>query len=278
MKLTILGSAAAEAVPAIWCPCENCMQARKNGGKDLRMRSAYLLDDDTIIDAGPDLNAQSVRFGICWEKILQILYTHPHLDHCNPQELTWRLSNFCKVPGKLELFGSPEVRQKILSEFFRPIADFPPEMQCFFRELTPNVPAEGVDLQIMPLQASHGECPGALNYLLRRGGHTILIANDTSFWKTEASWKAVENAGIEAAILDSTCSYNAPDLDTAHMSAKGVVQFRQELIRRNALAPEARVIANHFSHNGGTLQSKLEAFFHPHGIEVGFDGMVIELA
>ena len=109
-------------------------------------------------------------------------------------------------------------------------------------------------------------------------GHTVLIANDTAFWKSEASWKSVENAGIEAAILDSTCSYSAPDLDAAHMSARGVVEFRDELLRRNALAPNARVVANHFSHNGGSLQDKLENFFLPNGIEVGFDGMVIELA
>ena len=277
MKLTILGSGAAEAVPAIWCPCENCMQARKNGGKDLRMRTSYLLDDDTLIDAGPDLNAQSVRFGICWEKIRQILFTHPHVDHCNPVEFAWRLPNFCKVPGELELFGSDEVGKKLLREFYVPGTEFPPEILCEFHVLMPGVTAQGCDLEIVPLQASHGECPGALNYLLRRGRHTILIANDTSYWKTEASWQAVENAGIEAAILDSTCSYNAPNLDTAHMSAEGVVRFRDELRRRNALAPNARVVANHFSHNGGTIHEKLENFFHPHDIEVGFDGKILEL-
>ena len=31
MKLTVLGTAAAEAQPALFCECETCRQARKNG-------------------------------------------------------------------------------------------------------------------------------------------------------------------------------------------------------------------------------------------------------
>ena len=54
MILKVLGSAAAEAVPALWCECDTCRVARKNGGKDIRRRSSYLLDKDTIIDFGPD--------------------------------------------------------------------------------------------------------------------------------------------------------------------------------------------------------------------------------
>ncbi|MBR4222457.1 MAG: hypothetical protein IKR81_14960 [Victivallales bacterium] len=57
MRLRILGSAAAEGWPAMFCSCPACQKARANGGKDLRRRTAYLLDEDTLIDYGPDIYA-----------------------------------------------------------------------------------------------------------------------------------------------------------------------------------------------------------------------------
>ena len=50
MRLRVLGSAAAEGWPAMFCSCPGCQKARANGGKDLRRRTAYLLDEDTLID------------------------------------------------------------------------------------------------------------------------------------------------------------------------------------------------------------------------------------
>ena len=38
MKLVFLGTAAAEAIPALWCGCNICREARRRGGKDIRRR------------------------------------------------------------------------------------------------------------------------------------------------------------------------------------------------------------------------------------------------
>lgn len=59
MKIKVLGSAAAECCPALWCECEFCEKARNEGGKNLRRRTSYLIDDDTLVDLGPDFFWQS---------------------------------------------------------------------------------------------------------------------------------------------------------------------------------------------------------------------------
>ena len=56
-----------------------------------------------------------------------------------------------------------------------------------------------------------------------------------------------------------------------------VVEARDALHARGALQDGCRFVANHFSHNGGWLHARLEEFFAPHGIEVGHDGMVVEI-
>ena len=64
MKLTFLGTAAAEGMPALWCECPTCAEAKKLGGKEIRRRCSYLLDGDTLIDFGPDAFWQSIEFNI----------------------------------------------------------------------------------------------------------------------------------------------------------------------------------------------------------------------
>ena len=46
MKITILGSAAAEAIPNPYCQCSVCCTARQEGGRNVRARSAAIINDD----------------------------------------------------------------------------------------------------------------------------------------------------------------------------------------------------------------------------------------
>ena len=81
MKLTFLGTAAAEGMPALWCECPTCAEAKKLGGKEIRRRCSYLLDGDTLIDFGPDAFWQSIEFNIDLTAIDRIVFTHAHSDH-----------------------------------------------------------------------------------------------------------------------------------------------------------------------------------------------------
>ena len=44
MKLLFMGTAAAEAIPALFCRCEVCRRARETGGREIRTRSGALID------------------------------------------------------------------------------------------------------------------------------------------------------------------------------------------------------------------------------------------
>lgn len=49
MKLHYLGTGAAERVPALFCHCQVCEQARQHGGKDIRTQTQALIDGGAII-------------------------------------------------------------------------------------------------------------------------------------------------------------------------------------------------------------------------------------
>ena len=61
MKITFLGTSADTAFPLPFCQCEVCTQARKLGGKNIRKRSSILINDDFLIDMGPDVVSSSLK-------------------------------------------------------------------------------------------------------------------------------------------------------------------------------------------------------------------------
>ena len=54
MKITFLGTAAAEAMPATFCNCKYCIEARRLGGKNIRTRSQSIIDGKLLIDLPAD--------------------------------------------------------------------------------------------------------------------------------------------------------------------------------------------------------------------------------
>lgn len=277
MRITILGSAAAEAVPSLWCQCEVCAYAKKHGGKDLRRRTSYLIDQDTMIDFGPDAFWQSVAFGIDWKELKQIIFTHQHSDHCNPVELSWRRRGFSQGALPLKIYGSKYIEERC-ETIMRANADSGVETwpDTDFFLLENGKTSQAVNMEIYSIPARHS-APDARNFILTRNGKSLLIAHDTGFW-TEEGWQiAAAHAPVDAVIFDGTCALKFADQEDGHMGAAVGVKFRDELLKRGILKKDGLAIVNHFSHNGNSLQADLEAYFAPHGIEVGYDGKVIEL-
>ena len=87
MKLTFLGTAAANAYPEPFCKCENCIMAREAGEKSLRKRSAALVNDDLLLDLGPDIMSASQIHDIPLLDVSYCLQTHPHADHLDLSHL-----------------------------------------------------------------------------------------------------------------------------------------------------------------------------------------------
>ena len=277
MEIKILGTAAAEAMPAIWCECETCAKARQLGGKDLRRRTCYLIDDDTLVDFGPDAFWQVNAFAIDLLKIKRIIYTHRHSDHLNPLELLWRRKGFSAVSRNINVFGSPQVFHRIIMA----AADEGTTYDLKDLHLTPNILRAGEHVEddgfvILPLPANHDAGGSPFFYILSRNGRKILIGNDTGNPPEEA-WSLMAGQEVDVALLDCTGALAHPDTFNGHMGANTVVKVRDRLLECGALKADTPVYANHFSHNGHALHADLEAFFTPKGIGVAYDGLVLDV-
>jgi len=273
VTLTILGTAAAEGWPAMWCACEACREAWRLGGRNIRRRTAYQLGERIHIDLGPDSFAQMLHFGLRYDRLEHLLFTHSHADHLCPAELHYRAPGFVagEPPAMLTIHGNAHVVERIRGAGFA--------LEDCRAQVHRITPFEAIDLGegvvATPILADHaGADEQAVNYVLERNGRTLLQGNDTGWWPEE-SWEFLAARRLDVAIIE--CTYGDHRGGAHHLGAEDVLEVRAELAKLGALASDCRVIVTHFSHNGRWLHERLEAFFAPHGIEVAYDGMTVEL-
>lgn len=81
MKVKYLGTGAAEGIPALFCHCAICEQARVLGGKNIRTRAQALIDNELLVDFGPDTFFHTLKYNIRLADIEYCLITHNHDDH-----------------------------------------------------------------------------------------------------------------------------------------------------------------------------------------------------
>ncbi len=272
MEILFCGTAAAEAWPALFCRCEACAQARLLGGRNVRSRAAYMVGDRVRIDFGPDSNLHQQKYGLAYEKLDHLLVTHSHDDHWFVRDLAYRKPGFSVVPPRpLQVWGSRAVEEKFVAANGDDWALYNIDFDRIAAWQRIDL---GEELTATPILAAHDRGEECVNYRLEQAGRAALIAHDTG-WYDEPTWEFLGHETLNLVALD--CTYGLNDHERNHMGGLALVRARDELAKRGALASDARVVATHFSHNGGSLHEPMERFFVPYGIEVAWDGFSVEL-
>jgi len=278
MKVTFLGTAAAEGIPAVWCECETCRTARERGGKNLRRRCAYAVDGDTMIDFGPDAIWQTTEFGIDPARLDRIVFTHNHGDHLSPLEFLFRRAPwFSQVSRQLTVIGSRRIFSRIISFAAEDTGIYDlADLNIRPVEISNGETLRDGDLNITALAADHAPGKEAQLFILERGGKRFFVANDTGLLG-EQGWEQLRGIALDLVAIDCTMGTGEADLPHGHLGVNTVVQFRDRLRELGCLGAKSRVFANHFSHNGQCAHENLEKIFAPHGIEVAWDGLTVSL-
>ena len=289
-SLLVLGSAAAEGVPAFFCDCRVCREAAKRGGKDVRGRTAYNFGGTVQIDFGPDMLQAVWKYRDRLSAIRHVLITHAHEDHLTPESFLYHGGGFCGTPTEtLTIHGTAPTWARLRGG----LAPTDPgsfdwrwkASNLAFHEIKTVDAFELPDVgaRVWSVPADHAENLDCVLYVVSMGGRTVLIGHDTGYPREEA-WAALEKLrgriAIDIAVLDDTGMLAgapgapSPDVwDRGHMSAPTILKVFDRLDSLGLLAPGCIRAVNHFSHNGGSTHEELEAFYAPRGIVVGYDGL-----
>ena len=280
-SLTILGSAAAEGFPAIFCGCPACQAAWKYGGKNIRFRTAYKVNDRVRVDFGPDSLAQEYKFQLHSERLRHIFITHPHEDHLYANLLRYRSPGFSAVPEDsfLTVYGSQGTISDIMQLFWSgsgfdgDLSSYKMKLQIvdYFDVIKP----EGEDMEVIPLPASHyfdRPYVGASIYVIRNREKWMLIANDTGELP-DATWKFLKEREFKFDIVVCDCTFGTKSIKSGHLGGECILEIKERLEKMRSITKETKFVVNHFTHNCQSTHEDLQAYFNPHGIFVGYDGM-----
>ncbi len=282
MNITFLGTAAANAYPEAFCQCGNCEQARALGGPSLRRRSAALINDDLLIDLGPDVLTASFTFGRPLTGVRYCLQTHAHADHLDTSHFLSRSPEFGVVGApRLHFYASPGTLRAAAQSLERdcaPAGFLDPAMgERLNLELHPIEALQSFPVgpyQVTAFPANHDPTVEPLLYAVEAAGRSVFYGLDTAALPEE-TWQAFHryNLRFDVAILDHT--YGPGESGSDHLSARQVIEHVARLREEGLLTDQARVFAAHIAHEGNPVHPELAAFAAQHGYEVACDGLTI---
>ena len=100
--------------------------------------------------------------------------------------------------------------------------------------------------RFIPILADHDDTFGEepLNYIVERGGKTLLYACDTG-WYADRTWEEVLRHRYDAVVLE--CTWMATKTDgRGHLDIAHFLRFVDVLRKAGCLAANARIVAAHF--------------------------------
>ena len=274
MRALFLGTAAAEGYPAAFCACEHCKSARARGGRNLRRRSALMVNDDLLIDIGPDFVASMHSAGANFGPVSTLLITHAHGDHFHPPNLYMRRASFCATtPAQMAVFGTPPTIGAIVTAANeRNLTE--EEFHLRLNTIQPGESWQAGRYRITAFPANHAEELTPVFFAIEEGSRTLLYASDTGPFPDE-TWRQLQDFRFDCAIIESTMGIGPPG--THHLSMQQCVEHHQRLEEKGLLQPDARRFATHFSHNRTPPYLECVDYFAPHGIEPAYDGLVVQV-
>jgi phosphoribosyl 1,2-cyclic phosphate phosphodiesterase len=285
MQITFLGTAAAEGFPNAFCACANCAAARALRGPSLRKRSALLLNDDLLIDLGPDVMAAAVQHNVSLAQVQYCIQTHEHADHLDPSHFLSRSPDYgVRGAPRLHYYASAPALawvERLL------VYDLPPGLGLQAAEVQEllNLTVHPIDAlqefdagpyHVLSVAANHAPNTTALLHVITHGGRTLFYATDTHELP-EATWQALAAYGrpFHAVVMDHT--YGPGHAGEGHLSAAQFLAHVARMRDLGLLAAGAQVYATHIAHETNPPHPELAAYAAEHGYAVAYDGLVVEV-
>ncbi len=283
MKLTFLGTSAANAFPEAFCRCANCQAARRQGGPSLRKRASLLVNDDLLIDLGPDIMSAAQQYGLALGGVQYCLQTHAHADHLDASHFLSRSPGYGVVGApRLHFYASPGSLREVERLLVRDCApgrfgdaENNAKLNLAVHPVQPLQPFDAGPYRVIAFPANHDPVVEPLLYAIQSQGRTIFYGTDTAVL-SERAWQGFHDFGLrfDRVVLDHT--YGTLSKGGDHLNAAEFVEHMARLRREGLLAEGARCLATHIAHDGNPAHAELVQHASVQGYDVAYDGLVVE--
>jgi len=288
MHLFFLGTAASEGYPNAFCACRHCELARQLGGASLRKRASALINDDLLIDLGPDLMAAALQHRVNLAKLEYCLQTHEHSDHLDPAHFFSR-STYCGVVGnpKLHYYASVGALQRCAKALRQEGLDFAvadvtagldlgSELNLTVHAVQPFQRFCAGPYQILSVAANHDPAITAMLYVIEHAGRVLFYATDTGEL-SEQTWEALKAYGRQFHVVAMDHTFGLAGRSNGHMNSEQFLEQVERMRREELLAPDARIFAHHLAHHSNPVYPELLGHARRYGYTIAYDGLRVEV-
>ena len=276
MKIKIMGTAAYERVPAMFCTCAACDLARKMRGKAVRTQAQTLINEDLLVDFGQDNYIHYLNGDYDYTKLRGLIVTHAHSDHFMTNELLMTSGAYGhNEMENITVVGAKGVKAKFDALEGECKVDFAPI--AYYETKT----VAGYTVTALP--ACHGTDEPTI-YIISDGKKTVLYNNDTGSVKEEV-YDFIQKGGYHFDLVIADCTYGLLGYSSdGHMSIEDNEAHKERLTAMGALDEKSIYVITHYSHNAllfkdGTPASPedLEKIAAEHGMISAYDGIEFEI-
>jgi phosphoribosyl 1,2-cyclic phosphate phosphodiesterase len=275
MKIKFLGTGAALGIPAPFCSCRVCENARAKKGKDIRSRSGLIIDGQMMIDYSPD---NFLRAALNGENLIGIKYfliTHDHFDHLDATALAESIDQgkSCNEQISRYFYGNEKVCSALDREFKKAETD-KINIHSVIKAYRPITIG---DYNVTALNAEHDVNQDCFVYLIQKDGKTYFHCCDSGMI-TEQTLNFLINTSVklDAVVFDATFGLRKEKF-YGHMNLEQVVSLCEKLREFNIINNDTKIYLTHVSHSGRCTHDELMQIARENGINVAYDGLEIEI-
>ena len=285
MKITLLGTGAAEGVPAFLCNCNTCNVAREKRGKYVRQNcTAYIESisgESILLDMPAQIMMAFDHFHLEDHDLLAVFITHFHSDHT--YGMKYLLEAICdngyQNATTVDLFLPADVYKMLMEMKY-------PDQPVVYKEnanqfysvnlITDNKEIAVGPFRVLPLETNHINIhwkPGKVR--VETFGYLINDADDKKFaylidaprQLPEQTYEILAKEDVDCLVFD--CTFEKTYFPSGHSDIQGIIDVQQKIKPR-------RTIASHISHRNLGYEG-LKKILEKYSIEVAYDGMIISV-
>lgn len=275
MQIEYLGTGAAEGIPAIFCNCDFCKEARAAGA--VRSRAQVLIDGELSVDFPPDAFYHMVQSRVDLSAIRYLLVSHSHMDHFYAHDFVLRGYKYSlgMTAQKLEIYGNAETLEVFRESVAREMKPVVAENYAL-HEIRAFEKACFGGYTVHPLKAQHSS-KDPLVFLIEKGNKRILHLYDTGRLPEEdfEYLEAVGGDPVDLVTLDCTFLYGQTAAGARHMGLDENACLLQRLSELGLTDGHTQRVITHFSHNGTPTEALLRRAEREYNVIAAYDGMTV---
>ncbi|MDD2356215.1 MAG: MBL fold metallo-hydrolase, partial [Lachnospiraceae bacterium] len=274
--------------PDPFCRCFLCSNARIKGGKDVRKRSMFRVNEHIAIDMGADSFTQAIEYGD-FINLEHVLITHTHEDHLAYMMMGVRKMATHRTDNPLNYYFTDDAYEIV--NFYRKnsailknsINALERDRVIAFHKLEFGEACTVGNLPVIPLKGNHignmGE--SCANYVIRLGnGKMLYYALDTGYYLDE-TFMQLKSYKLDYII--SECTYgnmmNRPQKPNGHLDVFSCQAVFKRLLEQETIGKDTQIYLTHINHAHTATHNDLVMIFGetdiPCDIHVAYDGMQI---